>query len=367
MARGSDEKSSFRRSERSPRKAAKTRGGSRARDRRDDDFDDQYEDDAPAPKRRGGARAQAKPSPASKAKGGSRPAASRSRASAPGTPKGFRPRNRVARAWRLERRRRAESRGAPLRIGRKLLAGLGLLATVFFTTAWLGGFAEDAAGRANYSMRAAFADAGFTLAHVEVRGAERAAAAEVAERLMLEPGELIFNFDPAAAKARVEELAWVSEAAVIRLLPDRVVVIVDERRPLARWRSTDGAVFVLDDAGAVIPGVDASEYGNLPLVEGEDAPEAARGLVSALGAYPVLARRASGFERVGGRRWDMTTYTGLTVRLPEGEEAAALAALLALHEEDSVLDLPLSVLDMRGADLVMRPRALSRRTIERGA
>ena len=230
-------------------------------------------------------------------------------------------RNRLGEAWLAERRRRAE-RG-PVSLKKQLAVAGGFVASLLVLTIWLGGFSDETLGRSGAAVRAGFVGAGFTLDHVEVRGARNAQAEEVAAQLALEAGALIFDFDVHAAKARVEELPWVEDAAVLRLLPNRIVVVVDERRPLARWGGPEGVV-VLDSAGGVIDGADAGAHDDLPLLEGAAAPQAASALVEALARHPVLARRASAFERVGGRRWDMKTHTGLIVRLPEDGVDAAL-------------------------------------------
>lgn len=309
---------------------------------------------------RGGSRASAKartPSKASAAaKGKARP----------------RQTSRLALDWIKEKRRRAEAKargpeapkGSRLRVA---VLGVSLLTSIFTASAWLGGLFGPAISGVQSMTRAALVDAGFTLAHVEVRGARHAEADQVAAALGLEPGSLIFDLDPADAKARVEALPWVDDAVVLRLLPNRVVVMIDERSPLAVWGSPDGDAVVLDADGATIPHADPASLEGLPRLEGEAAPEAAAALIQALARHPALARRVDGFERVGGRRWDLTLKSGVLVRLPEGEPGAALDKLAALEARENLFALPLEVIDLRGDDLVLRPRALPAGGHERGA
>jgi cell division protein FtsQ len=303
-------------------------------------------------KRRSASKTRPKASASAK---GSRPAAAKTR---------VRVRNQLGEAWLRERERRAQAKPGAWK--RQAAVGGGVLAGMVALTIWLGGFGDDAVGRAGRMTTTALIDAGFTLDHVEVRGARRAQAEEVANQLMLEPGEYIFNFDPRAAKERVEMLSWVEEAKVLRLLPNRVVVMVTEREPLARWEAPEGEV-VLDSGGAVVGGADPANHAELPLLEGAAAPEAAEELIQALARHPMIARRAAAFERVGGRRWDMKMNDGLVVRLPETGVDAALTELADMQARDGVLDLPLSLVDMRGGALVMRPRPMSRRRVGREA
>jgi cell division protein FtsQ len=61
--------------------------------------------------------------------------------------------------------------------------------------------------------------------------------------------------------------------------------------------------------------------------------------------------------RVGERRWNLQLKNHLTVMLPEGHEAAALARLTQLQTQQQLLDRPLLSVDMRLPDrLAVRPR-----------
>lgn len=81
----------------------------------------------------------------------------------------------------------------------------------------------------------------------------------------------ILTADLRDLKAATEELAWVARASLRRVWPDRLVVEVEEHRPIARW-NTDGLVTA---EGLVFrPGVGTIPAG-LPRLMGEDgrAPE----------------------------------------------------------------------------------------------
>ncbi len=99
-------------------------------------------------------------------------------------------------------------------------------------------------------------------------------------------------------------------------------------------------------------------FGDLPLVVGAGAPEAATALLDALAAQPTLKPRVMAAVRVGERRWNLRMKNGTDVMLPEGADAPALARLAELQAADALLDRPLAVVDMRLPDrLVVRPQA----------
>lgn len=226
---------------------------------------------------------------------------------------------------------------------------LGLL--VLWGGGWLAGTMNGAAATADETL----AEAGFTVRHVDIIGAERVNADAIYAAIG-EPGpDSIFQLDADAIRARVEALGWVDSAVVARLLPSRISVTVTERAPAAVWQN-DGAFFVLDKEGAVIDGVNAAEYADLPVVVGADAGEASPELLQAYAQFPAVAERVEAAQRVGERRWTLFIDSGMKVHLPENEGAAALAILNDLQTRRHILDAPASMIDLRDTTrVVIRP------------
>lgn len=259
----------------------------------------------------------------------------------------------AARAWMAARVRETRYR-APARTGAIVI---GVMTLMVIAAAWMAGVLGDMTVAARTYGEARLAEAGFVVEHVDIRGAARTDHAEIRRRLMVEQGELIFHFDPHEAHENIDDLPWVSESAVLRLLPNRIVVLIEERAPLALWRDRrTQSVQVLDQTGAPILGARPGDHAGLVLVEGRGAPEAAPALVASLADYPALAQRAVGFRRVSGRRWSMLVEDGAEVLLP-ARTNAGLERLDALHEQERVLDWPFEALDLRNGDVMVRARA----------
>ncbi len=239
-----------------------------------------------------------------------------------------------------------------------------IVAALVFS-AWMAGVTGGMAQAGVHASERALLASGFRVDHIDVRGATRTDAAEISRRLLIEEGELVFRFRPDLARARIEELAWVRSASVLRLLPNRLLVIVEERAPMALWReSAEAELRVLDDRGEPIDGARAAEHAGLLIVEGEGAPEAAAALIAALDEHRDLRARASHFVRVGSRRWNIALAEGGEVYLPE-RTAAGLARLAALQASERVLEWDIEFLDLRNGDLVVRGRPAPE--AERGA
>jgi cell division protein FtsQ len=169
-------------------------------------------------------------------------------------------------------------------------------------------------------------------------------------------GDSMLAFSIGSARQRLETLSWVEHATVERRLPGTLVVNLVERRPYAIWQH-EGKFVLIDRDGQVVANEDVATFGELPLVVGPGAPQAATALLEALAAQPALKARVIAAVRVGERRWNLRMKNGTDVLLPEGAEPQALAKLAELQSADALLDRPLTVVDMRLADrLVVRPQ-----------
>jgi cell division septal protein FtsQ len=80
----------------------------------------------------------------------------------------------------------------------------------------------------------------FDVAGVEVRGASRVAPERIREAAGVQPGTNLFRLRPREIVARVEALAEVRRAEVVRELPDRIAVQVEERTPFTLVAVSDG-------------------------------------------------------------------------------------------------------------------------------
>lgn len=200
---------------------------------------------------------------------------------------------------------------------------------------------------------------GLPVQQVIMEGREKTPEAQLRTALGVRPGDKLLGFSLEAARARIEQLAWVQSATVERRLPGTIVVTLVERRPFAVWQS--GGKFVLiDRQGQIVadqdPAKDATAFATLPLVVGQGAPEAAATLLDTLAGFPDLKARVVAAVRVGERRWNLRLHNGADVLLPEGAEFAALTRLTELQSTQFLLDRPLATVDMRLGDrLVVRP------------
>ena len=263
----------------------------------------------------------------------------------------------VGRDDRYYERRRHRRRPLPIdwqRRARIAAAGAGGLAVVALSWLWLDGWYGRQIAAIGEGLYAASARAGWSVEDVLVEGRNRTDRDALLATLGLTRGAPILTFDPHAAKARLEELPWVREATVERRLPDTVFLRLSEREPLALWQN-DGQLAVIDRDGRVIPGAQATAFAKLPVLVGEDASRNAVALLAILDTEPALRAQVTAAVRVQGRRWNVRLNSGIDVRLPETDTAAAWAQLARLQRTNEVLQRDVVTIDLRLPDrLVVR-------------
>lgn len=218
--------------------------------------------------------------------------------------------------------------------------------------AWLGSSLFDAREAFARTADASAAQAGFTIAHIDVAPMPHTAPLspariqEVRAVIVPEGRRSIVSLDPQDVKTRVESLDWVASARVRRLWPSTLQVEVARRQAYARWQE-NGEVAVIDSNGERLLAERAADHPELPLVVGAGAGPAAEPLLVALEALPQVRAHLKALVRVGDRRWNLELMSGTTVALPEAGAPQALAELESLQTRYRLLDRPVAGVDMR--------------------
>lgn len=135
---------------------------------------------------------------------------------------------------------------------------------------------------------------------------------ELHRLLQAELGANFLRLPIATVCERLEAHPWIERAVVRKRWPDRLVISLDERRPVARWGSRQ-----LVDAGGVRYPADTTPFVHLPLIHGPDGEESAMlsrfedvdRRLSRLGLRPAALLQS---ER---RSWHIETSDGLLLEL----------------------------------------------------
>lgn len=161
-----------------------------------------------------------------------------------------------------------------------------------------------------------------------------------------------FDIDLDAVRLSIAGLPAVASASVRVRQGGVLVAQVEERQPVAVWRSRDG-LGVVDIEGVVIGDIaHRADRADLPVIAGKGATRAVPEAMAILQAAAPLRSRLRGLVRMGERRWDVVLDRGQRILLPETDPVRALERVIVLAEVQDMLERDLAAVDMR---LASRP------------
>jgi cell division protein FtsQ len=232
-----------------------------------------------------------------------------------------------------------------------LAVGVATVLTGFGGGVWVvrAGIVGAAVTATGTRIAAAATELGFAVDNVSVVGRARTSRQAILEALDVQRGAPILSFDLAAAKARLESLAWIRSAEIERRLPDTIFVHIAERQPLAYWQR-QGKLVLIDREGKVVPVDRLDAFGQLVVLVGDDAPKTGAALLDMLATEPQLAPHVAAAVRIGGRRWNLRLDNGIDVSLPEREPEIAWHRLAGLARDDRLLERDIAAVDLRLPD-----------------
>lgn len=251
------------------------------------------------------------------------------------------------RVRRRRRRHRARRAGRPGRVALVLLAGAVLVGLGVAGTRWC------------------LTSPRFAVAEVQVRGLSRLTPEEIVRAAGIQRGENLFRIDPAAAVMGIETLPQVRSAEVVRSLPNRVTLLVEERRPFTLVHS--GRLHWVDEEGVALAPESRAVPVGLPVISGLSPDELAAAhrapsprVAAALSLIRMLLRASSPLtsqisEIDVSRAEGPVLYTvdGVEVRLGKDEWEARIPRLVGVLAQLASSGEAVSAIDLRFRDQVV--------------
>ncbi len=264
------------------------------------------------------------------------------------------------------RRRRARPVWRGRLAGSAVILAVGASVVAGGWWAWQSSHPERALEFARSQIVALSARSGMTLQEILVTGRRNSPREALLDAVQLTRGSPTLSFDPHAAKARIEALPWVRSASVQRLLPNTVVMRLEERQPLALWQHR-GQFRLIDERGEVIPLERLDAFADLLTVVGEEAPAHAAKLLELLATQASLRDRVRAAVWVGGRRWNLRLDNDIDIALPEDDSVEAWARLAEYERVHRILNRDIKLVDLRLPDrLVVRRASPVKNVAEKG-
>jgi cell division protein FtsQ len=207
----------------------------------------------------------------------------------------------------------------------------------------------------------------FSVVAVEVRGASRVPAHRVLEVSGIVRGTNLWRVDPDQVRGRLEALPEIRRADVVRELPNRVSILVEERRPFTlvhaarlHWLDEDGRLLG-EESHAVAPevpvisGLSEDELATMRTTPGPRARAAIALIRALLRTGSALAAEISEIDMSRAEGPVLYTVDGVEVRLGSEEWEERLARLEGVLTQ-------VATQDVQGVDLRFRDQVVLKRS-----
>jgi cell division protein FtsQ len=207
----------------------------------------------------------------------------------------------------------------------------------------------------------------FAVVAVEVRGASRVPPQRILEASGIVHGQNLWRIDPERVRGRLEEMPEIRRADVIRELPNRVAIVVEERRPFTlvhaaklHWLDEEGRVLgdetrAVNTEVPVISGLSEEELVTMRTSPGPRARAAIALIRALLRTGSALASEISEIDMSRAEGPVLYTVDGVEVRLGTEEWDERLARLEGVLAQ-------VASQDVNGVDLRFRDQVVLRRS-----
>jgi cell division protein FtsQ len=254
----------------------------------------------------------------------------------------------VARQRVGTRRRRARRLASLARVGRVMLVVLTVVGLV--------------AGVARWAMTSPR----FAVTTIDVRGASRVPAARILAAAGIAPGANLWTLDTPAVVTRIEAMSEIRRADLVRELPNRLTIVVEERRPFTlvhagrlHWMDEDGRVLGEESRAVapevpVISGLTEDELASMRTAPGPKARAAIALIRALLRSGSALTAEISEIDMSRAEGPVLYTVDGVEVRLGAEEWDERLARLEGVLAQVATEDV--NGVDLRFKDQVVLKR-----------
>lgn len=187
---------------------------------------------------------------------------------------------------------------------------------------------------------------GFGIDAVTITGQGELAEPEVLALAGVGPKNSLIFLDAAQTRDRLMAAPLIRNAKVRKFYPNRLLIEIEERQPVAVWQNA-GKVTIVSSDGKVIDDMRDQRFAGLPFVVGDGANARAAEFAALMEAAGDLRPRIRAGMLIAERRWTLKMTNNIDVKLPERDPAVAIAALAQAQRDWRVLDKDVLSLDLR--------------------
>jgi len=192
------------------------------------------------------------------------------------------------------------------------------------------------------------ANMGFNMKEIRINGANNFEIRETLPYLKLQNKDSIFSVNLSKIKNIFEAHEWIKDVTVCRELPNRLVIDILEKEPLAIWQHNK-TFYLIDETGYKIT-TNVEKFHELLHFVGEGADVYAASLLRFLRDKPQITSNIKHVVLQGLRRWDFIMHNGMVVKMPEYNLQDALVFLNKQFVNGLLPSDKIKILDMRNVE-----------------
>lgn len=194
--------------------------------------------------------------------------------------------------------------------------------------------------------------AGFRIDAVTITGQSQIGETDLLAASGVDRRNSLLFLDAVEVRDRLMKLPLIKTARVLKLYPNRLVVAIEERQPQALWQR-DGRVYIISSDGTAIDELRDERHLGLPFVVGDGAEKRLLEYTSLRALLGEFGSRIKAGVFVAGRRWNLETTNGISIKLPERDPVTAMETLQRLQRESRIFDKDILSIDLRAPGRVV--------------
>ena len=189
--------------------------------------------------------------------------------------------------------------------------------------------------------------AGLIIKNIDIYGHYNTSEQQIMDQLDVSAGDLMFGFSPRTAMQRLQGLPWIDSVEIRRVFPNHIYVFIQEKKPAAIWTTAKNELVMVDSKGSIIAPKNTDSQDYLLHIQGANAPENLKSLLSLLEHRHYLMQNVSYAEFVGQRRWDLILNNRTRILLPQKNMETALNQLDTYLQNDNLIERGAEKIDLR--------------------
>ena len=193
---------------------------------------------------------------------------------------------------------------------------------------------------------------GLTLETIKVAGNNAITTEHILSTIALPQGYPMVAINSNTIREKLQRVGWIKSASISKQLPNTLVVKIVERTPIAIWQNK-GGYQLIGSEGHLMGTQGITQYLNLLLLVGDDAPSQMAQLQLILDEIPQIKKTIKTASWISGRRWTLTTESGIEILLPAKHPIASAKYLAKLQRRKNILERDIIRIDLRIQDRVI--------------